>query len=177
LIRTTLRFSPQPGGAPRALIHGHLVEVFHFVGDFLAAADFPCLLVLGAKTTADFHRHGIARIQPGEGFVRFLPGRLALQFNNDVSDLETGALRLTAGRNGTHRHGAVKIAPGRESGVSLGMRDLLHAQAYQTQKIAPRNFLGSRNVLVKKPPQVGVADGLGRFPDPIRVVEETAILA
>src|SRR5208283_694241 len=87
-------------------------------------------------------------------------GGLALQFENRVADLQTGALGLAGWGNGADRHGTVKVARGRESGVSHVVRNLIHAQTDRTEKVIPRNLVGPCDILREEPAQIGVTDSL-----------------
>ncbi len=161
--------SPFSQAARRARCSGcDLVEVLHFVRDFLTAADLPFQFALAAAARRTFTRERVARTQPGQLLAGFLAAGLALQFDDGVAHLQARMLGIAAGRDRADRHGAIEVAGRDETRIGHGVRDGLDAQADGAEKIVPGNLFGSGHVLREERAQIGVADGLGGFANAVR---------
>ena len=86
----------------RPLCDCDLVEVFHFIKDFLAAANFPFELAFTAASASNLHGERVARTQPRQLLTRFLSRGFALKFENGVADLQARMLGIAAWSHSTH---------------------------------------------------------------------------
>ena len=107
---------------------------------------------------------------------RFLARWLALEFHDRIAYLQSCAVSFTARSNGRDRHRSIEVTRTDEARIRDGIGHGLDVQAGRAKEIVPGDFIGSSYVLIEKPSEIRMADGLGSLADAVGIVEENALL-
>ncbi len=174
LSAIALRLSAMPSRRARCS-RRDLVQIFEFVGDFLAAATFHFSSRSPPRRVRTLTVIGISGGKSGDRFGGFLSRRLAL-----ISRMVSPTCRPARSASLPAVTASTVMGPSkfREADKAcIGHRVLMPttAQADAAEKIVPGNFFGASNIFREEPAQVDVADRLGGFANSFGIVEEASL--
>src|SRR5271156_1174872 len=130
------------------------------------ASDLPLQLTIATAPAPYLNRDRVAGGELGYFLREFVSRGLAVDFENGIAGLQTGALRLAAGSD-RRDHGTVKVSRGDKSGIRDRVLSRDQSQSDAAKEIIPWDFLRPGNIFREKPSEIGMGHGLGSLADAI----------